>query len=488
MMLGKYIKQVFTGLTFIVSAPAMVTSLTGVALWSALPLTAQARVEYLDRVIALVDDDIVMESELKSRILTVTARLSAQGTPLPPQEVLEKRVLDQLILENIQMQMAEQAGLRVSDNQLNETMANIAKRNGLTLAQFQEALKSEGLTYREAREQIRREMIISRLQQRKVDRRVRVTDQEIQVFLASEEGRKRTAAEYYLGHILVALSENATPKEEAAAQQKVDEILARLKGGADFKQVAVELSDGRNALQGGVLGWRKETELPSIAADVIPSLALNQPSPAVRTSSGFHIVAVLDKKGGASYFVEQSHVRHILIKPSEIRTEDEARDIIFKLHDRIDQGEDFANLAKSNSDDPVSAINGGDMGWIGPGDTVPSFEDVMNHLDPGKVSEPVQTEYGWHIMEVLERRKEDVGVQLQENQARQVIHRRKYEEELVSWLREIRGESFVEIKDEAAAKAEEEARAKVEAEAAKKAAETDKATETESSGTQNSDD
>ncbi len=422
-----------------------------VLFWMALlfPTLASSATEtvLLDKIIAIVDEDIVMQSELEQRIRSISMRLRAQGTPLPPPAVLEQRVLDQLILESVQLQLAKRAGIRISDNQLNQTLRNIARSNQMTLEQFEAQLEREGETYASAREQIRREMIIGRIQQREVDRRVRVTEQEIANFLESREGRTQSGAEYYIGHILIAVPDGAQRNDEVAARKRAEKILEELRAGADFQQMAVAKSDGRQALNGGVIGWRKENELPSIAADIIPSLAIKEPSRLLRTASGFHIVTVLDKRGGEEQIVEQARTRHILISPNAIRSEAESEALIHALYRQIQQGEDFAALAKTNSDDPVSAIDGGDLGWVSPGQMVPEFESVMLQTATGEISEPFQSKFGWHILQVQERRREDIGAIVQTNQARQVIHRRKYEEELANWLQEIRSEAFVAIKD-----------------------------------------
>jgi len=400
----------------------------------------------LDKIIAVVDDDIVMQSELTRRVRSITMRLKSQGTPLPSKEVMRTRVLDQLIIENIQMQLAERLGIRIGDTQLNATIDNITKSNNMTLAQFEAQLKAEGETYASAREQIRSEMIVSRVQKREVDRRVRVTELEIENFLASKEGRTQSGTEYYLGHILVSVPESASLAEIEAGEKKGNNILAALKAGEDFKKMAVEKSDGRQALNGGVIGWRKENELPSIAADIIPALKVGEPSRLVRTNSGFHIVSVLEKRGGKQQMIDQAHVRHILISPSEIRTDQEARIMIDKLYERISSGDDFAALAKSNSDDPVSAIDGGSLDWVSPGQMVPEFDNAMSKAALGEVSKPFRSQFGWHILEVTERRKQDMGALIQTNQAKQVIHKYKYESELSNWLLEIKSEAFIEIK------------------------------------------
>lgn len=402
----------------------------------------------LDKIVAIVDDDIVMQSELDSRVNSVMNRLSRQGTAMPPRTIMDERVLEQLILESIQLQMAERSGIRINDDQLNKALANIAQANNMTLEQFEAQLALEGDSYANAREQIRREMIISRVQQRQVTSRVRVTDQEVDNFLASKEGREKSGLEYKIGHILISVPESASEAERAQAKARAERVLESLQNGADFQQTAIAESDGRRALDGGVIGWRKENELPSIAADILPSLGVGQPSALIPSGSGFHIITALEKRGGGTQIVDQYRVRHILISPNEIRTEAQAKEIIDKLAERIEDGDDFAVLAKSNSDDPVSAIDGGDLSWVNLGQMVPEFEQKMLSTPVGQLSKPFKSNFGWHILEVLETRKQDVGAMLQANQARQVIQRRKYEEELAIWLQEIKGEAFIEFKDE----------------------------------------
>lgn len=402
----------------------------------------------LDRIVAIVDDDIVMQSELDRRVKGIANRLQRQGTPAPAGSVLELRVLNQLILESIQLQRAERAGIRISDDQLNQTINSIAQSNNMTLEEFEAQLALEGETYGSAREQIRREMIVSRIQQSSVDRRVRVTEQEIENFLASKEGRTQSGLEYLIGHILIAVPESASEAELESARKRAERVQEKLKKGADFQQMAVAESDGRQALEGGVIGWRKENELPSIAADVLPSLDVGEPSGILRSPSGFHIIAPLEKRGGEQRIIDQYRVRHILIAPSEIRTNEEAKAISEKLYERLVDGEDFATLARSNSDDPVSAIDGGDLNWVSEGQMVPEFEQEMLARNVGEISRPFKSPFGWHILQVIDTRQQDVGALLQANQARKVIHQRKYEEELVSWLQEIKGEAFISVKDE----------------------------------------
>lgn len=401
----------------------------------------------LDSVIAIVDDSVILESELESRVRTVKARLNAQGTPLPSDQVLDERVLDQLISDAIQLQMADKMGMRISDNELNDTMQNIASRNGYNLEQFEQALASEGLSYREAREQIRREMLISRVQQRRVDNRVRITDREVQNFLQAQAGREASNVEYQLGHILVSVDDFNDTDEVEAARAKAENLRQQILDGSDFQQVAVAESDGANALEGGVLGWRTENQLPSLVVDVAPDLEVGEPSEVLRSGSGFHIVSVLDKRGGdTGNVIQQSKVRHILIRPTDARPDAEAEALINDLADRLESGADFAQLAREYSDDKVSGSDGGNLGWVSPGEMVPAFEQAMQEAQVGEIKGPFRSRFGWHVLEVEDRRQKDIGDQLKENEARQVLYRRKFEVELQNWLREIREEAYVDIK------------------------------------------
>ncbi|WP_404365272.1 peptidylprolyl isomerase [Marinobacter sp.] len=403
----------------------------------------------LDSVVAIVDDDVILQSQLDARVRTVVSRLRAQGTRMPPREVLEGRVLEQLVTDAIQLQKAEQRGMRISDNELNETMRSIAARNNMTLAQFESQLRMEGLTYREAREQIRQEMLVSRVQQRHVDNRVRVTAREVENFIQAQEGRAGSGVEYQLAHILVAVEDFSDPAEVAAAKEKAERLQQEIREGRDFREVAVAESDASNALEGGVLGWRPENQLPSLVADVIPALEPGEPSEVLRSGSGFHIATALDRRGGDQKLVEQSRVRHILVRPTETVSDDRAEQKINELYRQLEEGADFAELAREHSDDPVSGSDGGNLGWVGRGQMVPAFETAMLEAGVGELAGPVRSRFGWHILEVMERREKDIGGELKETEARQSLYRRKYEVELQNWLREIRDEAYVEIKSDA---------------------------------------
>jgi peptidyl-prolyl cis-trans isomerase SurA len=423
------------------------------------PLSAQAERKLLDQVVAIVDEDVILQTELEARISTIASRLRAQGTGLPPQEVLEERVLDQLITESIQMQMADRAGMRISDNELNETMANIAERNGMTLAQFENQLAAEGVSYNQAREQIRKEMLTSRVQQRQVGNRVRVTDREVENYLESLEARGGNNAQYRLAYILVSVDDPSDETEVEAAREKAESLRSEIASGRDFREVAVAESDASNALEGGDMGWRAEGQLPSLVAPFVPELQVGEPSEVLENNSGFHLVMVMDKRGGEQQQVIQQHrVRHILVRPSEATTDSQAETMIRDLYQQLENGASFSALAREYSDDPVSGSDGGNLGWVSPGQMVPAFEQAMLNADIGELRGPFRSQFGWHILQVEERRQKDISGDVRDAEARQAIYRRKFETELQNWLQEIRDEAFIEFKGEYAkdAPAEEE--------------------------------
>jgi peptidyl-prolyl cis-trans isomerase SurA len=414
---------------------------------------AQAERTLLDQVVAVVNDSVILQSELNARINTIVGRLRSQGTSLPPRSVLEERVLEQLITESIQLQMAERTGMRISDNELNETLASIASRNDMTLVQFEDQLVQEGVTYQEARQQIRSEMLTGRVQQRQVGNRVRITDREVDNYLKATEGQSRTNAEYELAHILIQVNNPNDEEEAAAARAQIESLRAEIVNGRDFRSVAVAESDASNALDGGNMGWRGEGQLPSLVAVVVPELAVGEVSPVLENSSGFHLVTVLDKRGGdAAQLVEQSKVRHILIRPDETTSDRAAEAKIRELYKRLEEGASFAALAKGESDDPVSGSDGGNLGWVGPGQMVPEFEDAMMNAEVGELKGPFRSQFGWHLLQVQDRRQQDISSEIKRSEARQAIYRRKFDLELQNWLREIRDEAFIEFKtDDASA-------------------------------------
>jgi len=407
----------------------------------------QAERQPLDRVIAIVEDNVILQSELDARVRTVVARLTAQGTNLPPRSLLAERVLDQLITDTIQLQRAEQMGMRISDNELNETLRSIARRNNLSLEQFEQQLTAEGLTYAQARDQIREEMLISRVQQRSVGNRVRVTDREVINYLTAQASRPDSGTEYQLAHLLVAVDDFSDDAEVDRARAKAERLLSEIRNGRDFRAAAVAESDASNALDGGVMGWRPESQLPSLVEDVVPTLALNEPSAVLQSGSGFHLITVLAKRGGdVEQLIQQHRVRHILIRPTETVTDIQAERRIRDLYRELQAGADFAELAKAESDDPVSGSDGGNLGWVNRGQMVPEFEQAMVEAELGELKGPFRSQFGWHILQVQERRQKDISDQIRRSEARQAIYRRKFDVELQAWLREIRDEAFVEVK------------------------------------------
>lgn len=409
-------------------------------------LAAQAERQPLDRVIAIVDDNVILQSELDARVRTVVARLTAQGTGLPPRQVLEERVLDQLITDSVQLQRAETMGMRISDNELNETIRNIARSNNLTMEQFEQQLTAEGLSYPEARDQIRNEMLISRVQQRSVGNRVRVTDREVATYLAAQASRGTSGTEYQLAHILVAVDNFNDQDEVDRARAKAERLLLEIRDGRDFRAAAVAESDASNALEGGVMGWRPENQLPSLVENVVPDLALQEPSEVLQSGSGFHLITVLAKRGGGEQLVEQYKVRHILTRPTETVSDLQAENRSRELYRKLREGADFAELAKDYSDDPVSGSDGGNLGWVSRGQMVPEFEQAMLAAEIGELKGPFRSQFGWHILQVEERRQKDISDEVKESEARQAIYRRKFDVELQAWLREIRDEAYVDIK------------------------------------------
>jgi peptidyl-prolyl cis-trans isomerase SurA len=406
-----------------------------------------AAVQNLDSVAAIVDNDVIMKSQLDQRVHDVEQTISKRGGGMPPQSDLEKQVLERLIVENLQLQIGERSGIRITDEELNEAVGTIAQRNNMTLAQFKAALAHDGVNYEDARDQIRREMIISRVRQRRVAERIQVSEQEVKNFLASDLGKMQLSQEYHLANILIPTPESASSEAIQAAARQAGDVYQKLKQGADFAQTAIARSSSDNALEGGDMGWRKPAQLPPPFDSMLAQTPVGDITQPVRTPGGFIILKVLEVRGGEqAQMRDEVHVRHILIKPSEIRSEAETQRLINTVYDRVKNGEDFAALAKNFSEDPGSALNGGDLGWVSPDSLVPAFRDVMSQTAQGVVSKPFKSQYGWHILEVLGRRATDSTQDAREQQALNVLRNRKYDEELQNWLRQIRDEAYVEIK------------------------------------------
>lgn len=401
----------------------------------------------LDKIVAVVNDEVILESDLQEMEQTVRQQIRQRDAAMPPSDILRKQVLERLIMQRLQIQEADKVGIRVGDDALNAALKQIADKNQLTLRQFRDVLEKDGYDFSQFRETIRDEMIIARLRKSQVEDRVVVSDREVDNFLATQKIQDGGQVEYDLQHILISLPEAASPEEVQAAQEKLEKVQTLLKEGGDFSQVAAGYSDGQNALEGGELGWRKQGELPSLFADVVPTLAVGEVSQPLRSGSGFHLVRVKDKKSEDVHLVKQTLASHILIKTNELTTDDEAQQRLEKLRERIVNGEDFAELARANSDDTGSAIDGGSLGWVSPGVMVPEFEEKMNSLAVGEMSDVFKSRFGWHLIKVFDRREENMAEEYQRGKAREQIRQRKIDEELETWLRSMRDEAYVEYRN-----------------------------------------
>jgi len=400
----------------------------------------------LNRVVAIVNEDIIVSSELQQSISQVTRQLQAKQTELPPRAVLEKQVLERLIMEHLQLQLAERNGIRIDDTMLNNKLRELARENNMTLGEFRDILERDGFSYNEFRDDLRREMTIKQLRQQMVGSRLKVSDQEIDNLLASLRSLDEDNVQYHLAHILIAVPEAAGPDEIEAAQRRAEGVLANLKNGADFSQTAISVSDGTTALDGGDIGWRSIGQMPTLFVEPLEGMRPGDISELLRSPGGFHIIKLVEQRGGERTIVRQTQVRHILLKADALHTDEENRIRIEQLEQRIRGGDDFASLARSNSQDTLSAARGGDLGWVSPGELVPPFEEAMDALSPGEVSDPVKTRFGWHLIQVMDRRDYDSTEEFKRSKARQMIRARKADEETFLWLRRLRDESYVEYR------------------------------------------
>lgn len=400
----------------------------------------------IDRIVAVVNDGVILDSELDAFVRTIQAQLRERNTPLPPHEVLREQALERLVIQHLQMQLAERTGIRVDDETVNRAVRSIAQRNNLTLDQFRRALERDGFSFARFREDIRDEITITRLQQRNVDNRIEVSEQEMDNLLARREVLGREDKQYRLSHILIAVPEAPSPEQVRGAREKAQRVLGELRAGADFAQKAVSVSDGQQALEGGRLGWFQAGRLPTAFVDAVIDMQPGELSEVIRSPSGFHIIKLDETKGRERHIVRQTRVRHILLRTSEIRSEEDARRQLRQLHERLLAGEDFADLARTHSDDTLSAREGGALGWVGPGETVPRFEQAMEGLAVDEVSEPVRTRFGWHLIQVLDRREHDDTEKFLRAKAHELIRGRKRQEALELWLRRLRDEAYVEYR------------------------------------------
>ena len=406
--------------------------------------TAPAPLKPVDKIVAVVNDDVITSTELDTRLHSIKEQLKNQSSPMPSDAALKKQVLDRMILASLQLQLADKNGIRVDDETLNRTIERIAADNKLSLTEFRSVLEKEGYDFPTFREDIRREILISRVQQRQVTDRIMVTEQEIDNFLATQRAQGNTGAEYHLAHILIAVPDASSSERIQAARQRAEDVLKKLHAGANFEETAIAVSDGQQALQGGDLGWRKAGELPTLFVDTVTHMKTGDVSDLIRSPSGFHIIKLLEQRSEQRHIVTQTHARHILIRTDELTSDEAAQARLKDIRQRIQGGADFAALARQYSNDAATANNGGDLGWVNPGSLVPAFEREMDKLKPGEISEPFQTQFGWHIVQVLGRRQRDNTDELRHARAEEAIRQRKIEEATQDWLRRLRDEAYVE--------------------------------------------
>ncbi|MGK0297827.1 MAG: peptidyl-prolyl cis-trans isomerase SurA [Gammaproteobacteria bacterium] len=402
--------------------------------------------EDVDSIVAIVEEDVVLRSELDARVRTITNQLMEQGTSLPPESVMEKQVLDRLILSKLQIQMAENTGIRVDDETLNRTISSIAAENELTLDQFREILEADGYTYENFREDIRNEILLSRLRQRQVDNRVFVSDREIDDFLINLQHQGGMEKEYLISHVLISLPESPTQEDLEQSRRLANKVQTELREDADIAAIAATYSDGDQALNGGDLGWLKYSQVPTLFVEFIATMEKSDISELIRSPSGYHIIKIMDIRDAEKLVVTQTLARHIFIKPSELNSEEDVKTRLLSLKRRIENGDDFSELARGNSEDVVTAADGGDLGWVSPGDLTPEFENVMDEVAINSVSDPIQEQQGWHIVQVLDRREHDGTDDIRRARAREIIRQRKMDEESELWLTQLRDDAYVEYR------------------------------------------
>jgi peptidyl-prolyl cis-trans isomerase SurA len=407
---------------------------------------AVPRVLTVDRIIAVVNDEVLTQNDLNERIALVKRQLAGQNVQLPPADVLSKQLLERMINDLVQVQLAKENGIKVDDATLEKTIQRIAEDNNMNMTNFRAMLEKDGIKYPRFREDIRQEILLTRLREREVDNTIVVTDAEVESQLAAEARDQTSGMEFQLAHILVLVPQQATPEQIEARRRRAMQALSEVRKGAVFAQVSATYSDASDALQGGNLGWRAAGRLPTLFLDAVEKLKPGETSDIVRSPNGFHIIKLLDKRGRSkAEAVQQTHARHILVRPRDALSSADARERLVQLRARIVAGEDFAEAARTQSDD-ASASKGGDLGWIMPGDTVPEFEKAMNALRDGEVSQPVQSQFGWHLIQVTERRAEPISGDRQKAAARAAVRARKGDEAYQDWLRQIRDRAFVEYR------------------------------------------
>jgi peptidyl-prolyl cis-trans isomerase SurA len=408
------------------------------------------QIQPIDNIMVVVNDDVITRHELDARLVIVIGQLKKQGTPLPEAAVLEKQILERMISDLLQLQFAKETGLRIDDAQLDKALGRIAQQNKLaSLAVFRSKIEQEGVDFNKFREEIRTEILTTRLREREVDSKLVISDNEIENYTANQAKQAGKGEELNLAHIMVVVPEQASAEKIQTYKQRAEDALAKLRGGSPFAQIAAGYSDAKDALQGGNLGWRPADRLPTMFVDAIQKLQPGELSGILRSPNGFHILKLIERRSkDAPVLITQTHARHILIKTSELVPETEAKSRLSEVKQRIDKGADFAEQAKLYSEDG-SAVQGGDLGWLSPGETVPEFEGPMDTLKVGQVSGLVQSGFGWHLIQVLERRDADVSTEQKKMQARNAIRAFRSDEAFQDWLRQLRDRAFIEYRSNA---------------------------------------
>ena len=402
--------------------------------------------EVLDTIVAVVEDDVILEQELQKEVAVIEQKILASKSEVPPSYVLRRQVLEKMIVDKLQRQLAEKAGITVSEEMLNNSAADIAQRNNMNVQEFREELERQGITYQSFLDNMRNEIIINQLRGREIGGRIKVTDREVEHYMETQDKLGDESTQYHLGHILIAVQEAASSSEIQKAMSKADDIVRKLRAGQDFTQTAMNESDDANALKGGDIGWRTKGEVPTLFVDQVGKMQQGDVADPIRSPSGFHIIKLLELKGSMdNHMITKTKVRHILVKTNELVDDAEAKKRLLALKDRIADGDDFAALARAHSDDKGSALKGGSLDWVGPGDLVKPFEEAMAKLGVNEISEPVQTQFGWHIIQVLGRENKDNSSEFKKNLVRDAIRKRKIEEETELWIRRLRDEAYVEI-------------------------------------------
>ncbi|HPF25131.1 MAG TPA: peptidylprolyl isomerase [Steroidobacteraceae bacterium] len=402
--------------------------------------------ELLDRVAAVVNDGIVLQSELEDQVTLITERLRAQNQEMPPQNILRQQVLERLVMQELQMQRADRGGIRVSDEALNNALTEVAARNNIPLAQLPRALEAQGIDYAAYRDGIRKELTLQMLRQRDVIARINVSPRELQQYVDKQSKLPSDANEYNVSHILIAVPQAATPDQLDTAAKRSDEVYQRASQGEDFARLAVQFSNSQTALDGGTLGWRKGPELPTFLAELVAKMKAGDVSEPLRTPSGYHIIRLNEVRGNTQTIVEQVHARHILLKPTELLDDATVKLRLEAIRERLLKGEDFGAIAQATSEDPGSAVEGGDLGWTGPGSFVPEFEQVLESLAVDEISQPFRTQFGWHIVQLLGKREFDSTDEMRQQRAFAQLRESKADEETELWLRRLRDEAYVEYK------------------------------------------